>query len=282
MQWTQRDEKVWNEIQRWENEAFQNETNPLVLSYEKWIEAAFAKLNDRVQVRILNTIDTLLFHLHALIRNSQFQFDAKQRLLNEARLFNNDIEGISDLKKLSIDQLRYITSQHIARQRLISFAQGGLTGTGGFLLLGIDFPAVLTINLRSVQLIAMNYGYEIELPGEMLTALKVFHMAALPKRLQGEAWNKLEEEIYQEDYDPYFFEDDTILVNSLWFEHTMKQIVKTVTIQMLRKKVVQGIPLLGMAFGAGMNYQFSRQVTEMAHQFYQKRYLFEKNLEAGS
>lgn len=282
MEWTQRDEKVWKEIETWEAETFQHETNPLVMSSEKWIEAAFSKLNERVQTRVLNTIDTLMFHLHALIQNSQFQLEARRRLLNEARLFNDAIEDISDMNLLSIDQLRYITSQHMARQRLISLAQGGLTGTGGFLLLGIDFPSVLAINLRSVQLIAMSYGFEIGLPGEMLTSLKVFHMASLPKRLRGDAWSKLEEEIHHEDYDPYFFEDEAILINSLWFEHTMKQLVKTVAIQMLRKKVVQGIPLLGMAFGASMNYQFSRQVTEIAHQFYQKRYLYEKKMEAGA
>jgi hypothetical protein len=196
--------------------------------------------------------------------------------LNEARLFNDEIDHIADMKKLNIDQLRYMASQHIARQRLLSFAQGGLTGTGGFFLLGIDFPAVLTMNLRSVQLIAMNYGYQVGLPGEMMTALKVFHTASLPRRLRHDAWKNLEEEVFGGIYDLYFYEDDSILVNSHWLEHTLKQLVKSVVIQLLRKKLVQGVPLLGMAFGASMNYQFSRQITELAHHFYQKRHLNDK------
>lgn len=276
MQWTKRDQKIWTDIQVWEQQYFQHQSSELVFTYEKWLDAAFSKLGEPVQEKILNTIDTLLFHLHALIQNSQFQLETKQRLLNEARLFDDSIEDVSDLRRLSIDQLRYIATQQIARQRLLSFAQGGLTGTGGWFLIGIDFPAVIMMNLRAVQLIAMNYGYEVALPGEMMTALKVFHAASLPKRLRYEAWHDLEEEVYMEKYDPYFYEDETILVDSLWFEQTLKQLVKSVVIQLLRKKVVQGIPLLGMAFGAGMNYQFSRQVTEFAHHFYQKRHLHEK------
>lgn len=276
LKWSQRDQKIWADIQTWEQQYFQYESSDLVFTYEKWVEAAFAKLGEPVQKKVLNTIDTLLFHLHALIQNSQFQLETKQRLLTEARLFDDSIEDVDDLKRLSIDQLRYIAIQQIARQRLLSFAQGGLTGTGGWFLLGIDFPAVIMMNLRAVQLIAMNYGYEVALPGEMMTALKVFHGASLPKRLRYEAWRDLEEEVYMSKYDPYFYEDDEILVDSLWFEQTLKQLVKSVVIQLLRKKVVQGIPLLGMAFGAGMNYQFSRQVTEFAHTFYQKRHLHEK------
>lgn len=275
--WTKRDEAVWADIRAWEDRYFVHEPNDFGVAYEKWIEAGFSKLHAPLKKRVLSTIDTLLFHLHALIQNSQFQLEAKERLINEARLFNEHVESISDLKSLKIDQLRYMAEQQIARQRLLSFAQGGVTGTGGLFLLGIDFPAVITMNLRSVQLIAMNYGYEIGLPSEMMTALKVFHTASLPKRLRHQAWLNLEDDVYDEQYDPYFYEDSEVLVDSLWLEHTLKQVTKAVVIQLLRKKMIQGVPIIGMAFGAGMNYQFSRQVTELAHHFYQKRYLVEKN-----
>ena len=49
--------------------------------------------------------------------------------------FKKDLQNIEDLRKLDIDQLQYIAMQQIARHRLYSFAQGGLAGTGGTLLL---------------------------------------------------------------------------------------------------------------------------------------------------
>ena len=81
--------------------------------------------------------------------------------------------------------------QQIARHRLYSFAQGGLAGTGGTLLLGTDIPAMAVINLRVVQLIAMTYGFEVNTPYEMMSSLRVFHTATLPARLQKEGWSIL-------------------------------------------------------------------------------------------
>jgi hypothetical protein len=58
--------------------------------------------------------------------------------------------------------------------------------------------------------------------------------------------------------------------------HPIQQIVKMMAILLLRKKLTQGLPIFGMAVGAVMNYQQSRKITEIAHKFYQKRYLNEK------
>ncbi|MBX4341126.1 EcsC family protein, partial [Mycobacterium tuberculosis] len=55
-----------------------------------------------------------------------------------------------------------------------------------------------------------------------------------------------------------------------------QQAMKMMAILLLRKKLTQGLPIFGMALGAFMNYQQSRKITEIAHKFYQKRYLFEK------
>ncbi len=47
-------------------------------------------------------------------------------------------------------------------------------------------------------------------------------------------------------------------------------------ILLFRRKVIQGIPLISMAIGAGANYQLTRKVTDLAHKYYQYRYLKEK------
>ena len=78
----------------------------------------------------------------------------------------------------------------MVKHRLYSFAQGGVSGSGGMVLLGGDLPAMAVINIRVVQLIAMTYGYEVNTPVEMMLALKVFHAGMMPKRLQGVAWGE--------------------------------------------------------------------------------------------
>ena len=183
--------------------------------------------------------------------------------------------SIEDMQQLTIDQLQYIASQQISRHRLYSFAQGGISGTGGTLLLGADIPGMAVINLRAVQLIAMTYGVEVNTPFEMMTALKVFNASIYPHHLQSAGWEDLMSEIGQED-NRYFYEGKEELANITWLDQLLKQFLKGIAIVLFRKKMIQGIPVVSMAIGAGVNYQFTRKITEFSHKYYQARYLIEK------
>ncbi|WP_449621481.1 EcsC family protein [Robertmurraya sp. Marseille-Q9965] len=272
---TDRENKLFLEIKDWEQSLYSNEPNDLVLTYEKYLERAFSLLPEQTQEEFFSVLDTWLFHLHALIQGSSIQHDAKERILAAGRVFNPDINHLDNLKILSIDQLQYIAKQQIARHRLYSFAQGGLSGTGGALVLGADIPAIIVINLRVVQLIAMTYGYEVNNPFEMMTSLKVFHAATLPKRLLGQGWDQLMEELHSTD-EFYFYDGEDKLTDTTWLEQPLKQIIKAWTILLFKNRKIQGIPVVSMALGAGMNYQLTRKVTDFAHNYYQMRYLLEK------
>lgn len=272
---TEREQKVFDEIRNWEQSLFIYEPNDFVLVYEKYLDRAFSLLPEETQKEFFSVLDTWLFHLHALIQGSELQHNAKERILSAGRVFQEDITHISDLKRLSIDQLQYIAQQQIARHRLYSFTQGGLSGTGGPITLGADIPAIAVINLRVVQLIAFAYGYEVNNPFEMMTSLKVFHAATLPKRMQGHGWEQLMNE-WQTTDEYYFYDGEDELTNFSWLEQPLQQILKAVTILMFKNKRLQGIPLVSMAIGAGMNYQLTKRVTDFAHKYYQMRYLLEK------
>lgn len=275
MEFTNREMKVWNEISEWQEKLYQYEPTDLAALYDKWLEQGFALLPENVQQQFFEKLDTWLFHLHAMVQSSQVQIDARERILASARVFNEEIETLDDLNHLSIDQLNYIANQHIAKHRLYSFAQGGMSGSGGLLLLGSDIPAMTVINVRIVQLIAMSYGVEVNTPFEMMLALKVFNAGAMPKRLQGIAWEELIREV-QTAEDDYFYLGIEELTNPTWMEQPLKQLLKALSIAVFRKKLVRGIPFISMAIGAGSNYQMTRNVSEFAQKFYQYRYLLEK------
>lgn len=270
-----RERMVLSQIKEWERKLIQYEPNDIQLTYDKYLERAFSLLPQKIQEEFFANLDTWMFHLHALIQGTQLQQDAKERILSAGRIYNVDIENIEDLRVLNIDQLQYIAQQQISRHRLYSFAQGGLSGTGGALLLGADIPAIAVINLRVVQLIAIVYGYEVNHPFEMMTALKVFHTATLPTRMQGQGWEQLMNELNEAD-DYYFYDGDEDLTDISWLEQPIKHILKATAIVLLRKKTLQGVPFIGMAIGAGMNYGLTRKVTDFAHKYYQYRYILEK------
>ncbi|MEH7354408.1 EcsC family protein [Neobacillus drentensis] len=269
---TDRETNVLNEIRLWERNLLNYEANDFQLTYEKYLERSFSLLPEKVQQQFFSVIDTWLFHLLGIIQGSQLQIDAKERILSSGRIFSKDIIEIADLKQLDIDQLQYIAEQQIARHRFYSFAQGGLAGTGGTLLLGTDIPAMAVINLRVVQLIAMTYGFEVNTPYEMMTSLKVFHTATLPPRVQKEGWTSLMEDLEGND-EHYFYEGNEKITDITWLEQPVQQLLKALVITLFRKKVIQGIPLVSMAIGSGANFQLTRKVTDLAHKYYQLRYL---------
>ena len=268
---TDRERKVLNDIKEWENNLFNYQPNDFQLTYEKYLERSFSLLPENLQKQFFAVIDTWLFHLHGIIQGSQLQMDTKERIIASGRIFQKEIEEITDMRRLTIEQLQYIAEQQIARHRFYSFAQGGLAGTGGTLLLGTDIPAMAVINLRVVQLIAMTYGFEINTPHEMMTSLKVFHTGTLPPRIQKAGWSMLMEELADEDH--YFYEGKEEIIDITWIELPVQQLLKAMVITLFRKKMIQGIPLVSMAIGAGVNYQITRKVTEVAHKYYQLRYL---------
>ncbi|SHQ01128.1 EcsC protein family [Mycobacteroides abscessus subsp. abscessus] len=271
---TSREKQVMASIKEWEESLYSYSPNDLEVTYDKYVERVFSLLPEETQKQFYIALDSWLFHLHALIQGSQLQFDAKERILSAGRVFDQRITQIEDLKHLSIDQLQYIAEQQISRHRLYSFAQGGMSGTGGTLLLGVDLPAVTVINLRVIQLIAMTYGYEVNTPFEMMNSLKVFHAATHPVRMQVYSWEELKQDFGK--HREYFYEGKEELTDITWMEQPLKQIFKSIAILFFKNKTLQGIPLISMAIGAGSNYQLTRKVTDFAHSYYQLRYLTEK------
>ncbi len=272
---TEREIQILTEIEKWA-EQMQHEQTDFEMTYDKWLENSLSLIPENVRTEFFSKLDNWLFHLHAILQGTQIQVDARVRLIRSARVFNQDIEEISDLKELTIDQLIYLTENQIAKHRLYSFAQGGLSGTGGLLLLGTDIPGITVLNLRIVQLIAMTYGYEVNTPYEMMTSLKVFHAATLPKRMRFQGWEELTQGTDGSNQNQYFYNGSEDLTDETWLEFPLKHIVKAVAISVLRKRMIQGIPLVSMAIGAGMNYQLTRQVSDYAHNYYRLRFLKEK------
>lgn len=272
---TDRENNILRQIREWESHLLDYQPNDFQMVYEKYLERSFSLMPEKVQKQFFSVIDSWLFYLHSMIQGSQLQMDAKERILKSTKIFHQDLDRIEDIKQLDINQLQYIAEQQISRHRFYSLAQGGLAGAGGPLLLGMDIPAMAVINLRVVQLISMTYGFEVNTPYEMMTSLKVFHIASLPPRLQKEGWSALVNEM-DENEEYYFYEGTEELTDITWLEHPIKQLFKAMVISLFRKKVIQGIPLISTAIGAGVNYQFTRKVTEFAHKYYQYRYLKEK------
>lgn len=272
---TERETKVYHDILKWENQLYEYEANDFEQTFDKFLDRYFAMLPEDVQEQFFAKLDNWLFHLHSIIQGSQLQMDAKERILASGRIFDSTISNIEELRNLTIDQLQYIAGQQISRHRFYSFVQGGISGTGGPLILGSDLPAMTVINLRVVQLLAIVYGFDVNTPYEMMTSLKVFHGASLPARIQSKAWTELFAELKSRETG-FFYEGNEEITDVTWMEQPIKQIFKAMVISLFKRKTMKGVPVISIGIGAGSNYLFTRKVTDFAHKYYQMRYLLTK------
>ncbi|WP_332689848.1 EcsC family protein [Halalkalibacter lacteus] len=266
----------WNEIKEWEEAFFISESTDIISTYSRLTERAFDQLGQKRKQKWLTMMDTCLLHLQAWLQHTRSYEETKRRVISHARMFDPHVATIDDLQSLPLEQLDYLAEQLMAKQRLLALGQGGLTGMGGAFLLLSDLPALAVIQLRSLQHLALVYGYDVRRPIEMMNMLKLFHVATIPKSYQADEWDKLIREVEEQDRDHVFYQGDDSIVGDSIFEQLIKQIVKSFVLTMLRKKVIQGVPLVGMAIGAGLNYRFSQQVIDIGQHFYQKRRLLEE------
>lgn len=275
METLKRERTIWEEIQAWELTYFKDQEQDHLFSYEQKLANLIEKYQPQLQEKIMNATDTFIFHIHSLMKTSNYDRDVINQIIDHGRVFDPNIESITDLKNLTIDQLRFITDQHLAKQRLIALAQGGVTGLANPVLLITDLPTLLAVHLRSIQLVATAYGHDLRNPSEMILALKLFHVATMPRNVQKFGWESLNEELEAMDEETMLFSENQ-LTSQYWFQQPLRQLAKAILIFSLRKKVYKGVPLLSLALGATTNYQLAKQVTEVAHNFYQKRYILNK------
>ncbi|KMY55056.1 ABC transporter substrate-binding protein [Bacillus sp. FJAT-27231] len=281
MAWTERDKVVWEEIMAWEQSLADYGGNDFQYTYSRWLNSALAAIPEETLSAFFGQLDNVLFHMHSLLQGSQFQNEARERILTSARVFREDVETLDDLKKLTIDQIRYLNSQQSTRHRLYSLIQGGITGTGGAIPISTDFAAMAILNLRAIQITAMTYGYDPQLPFEMIASLKVFHAGALPERLKAEGWQELLIELEERDH-PYFYNEAEQLTDLTWMEGPVKQLGKLLAIAMFKNKKMANLPLISLVIGAGTNYRMTKNMTEFAEKYYQYRWLLEKREAASS
>ncbi|MDG5786999.1 EcsC family protein [Evansella sp. AB-P1] len=279
MSLTEREKEIWDDLKQWEDNQFSNQGTDFSSTYQKMVHSGFRIFGGKWSSKLLTKLDDILFQLQVIIQQGTFDVEAKEKLFCQARIFRSDIHHIEDMKKLTIDQLRFIARKQLAKQRITALTQGGLTGLGGFLFTLSDLPLMLAINLRTTQLMALTYGYDLRKPYEMMLVLKLFHTISLPSSLQKESWDYLQREVKGIKGDWIFYEGEEDILSEAWMQRPLNNIFKLILLSILRKKVINGIPIIGIATGAAFNYQFSNHIAECSHRFYQKRWLLDKQEE---
>ena len=155
---------LWSEINERMNEKRQNSSNRFEQMFKKSTSYISQKIPHAYSDALKDFLSTAFFHSQSLLQTSKHFHEKKNDILRRAQILRSDITKINDLRNLPIRQLNFLADQEISKALIISSVQGGMSGTSSKLAMFCDLPALLLVNLKTVQEIAMCYGYDVSIP----------------------------------------------------------------------------------------------------------------------
>lgn len=269
--WTKRDQAYWDELMAWEQQLAADQ-NSTVEEANSFTSQAAAVLPEETQTLLAEKVDEGLKSIYAFMHKTQLQNEVRSRVLAVARVFDEEIETLTHMRRLPIDQLHYISSQQTARSRLLAAAQGAITGTGKLLPLAADMVSLPVIQLHVIEATAMSYGFDLNEPFEKDTILHVLYTAMLPKHSKVDGWAQLITEV--EEGISYI--DGRWSFNESMLREPLQYIIKLAAVRGFRRQKMSGLPLLSMAVGIGASWRTVNETAVLAERYYQYRYLHEK------
>lgn len=245
------------EVEKWEKD------QKGLFFWEKLGRIPFALL-DKVTPKFLqDKINNLLDEIAIYIDNGGQYLVNNDTTLNKASkiLCFNESLTFEATKKLPLSDMKKIADSFISIRAKNAQIQGATTGIGGLFTLAIDIPLILGLTLKTIQEVAVAYGYDPTDQKERIFMIKCMQFSSSdivgkkaileeltnPKRDQGFSQLQGWREVFM-----------TYRDNFGW------------------KKLFQMVPVAGMIFGAYMNKTAIQDVGEVAAMLYKKRRILER------
>lgn len=151
-------------------------------------------------------------------------------------------------------------------RKKVATVQGASTGFGGLLTISIDIPILLGLQLKTLQDIAMCYGYDPKEKKERLFIVKCLQFVSADIVGKQAILKQLNST----------FDDQKAKREALSEIQGWREVVFSYRDQLGWKKLFQMVPIAGMIFGAFTNRSAVNDIAEAGMMFYRKRRIIER------
>lgn len=184
--------------------------------------------------------------------------------------FEQHSPQVAEVDSEAIAQLPISTMDRVAsdlRENYIKLAtvQGATTGFGGIFTLAIDIPFLLGMSLKTLQEIALCYGYDPCEKDERIFVVKCLQFTS--SDIVGK--KAILEELSQ-------YQQEASGQNVISQIQGWREVMITYTDNMGWKKLFQLIPIAGMLFGAYLNRKSIEDIAETGMMLYRKRRILDR------
>ncbi|MFJ7826096.1 EcsC family protein [Psychrobacillus sp. NPDC096623] len=180
---------------------------------------------------------------------------------------NMGTENIDDVKGLAISTMDKAVEGITKNRKNIATVQGAGTGIGGIFTLSIDIPFLLGLQLKTLQDIAICYGYD---PNDKKERLFII------KSLQFVSSDIVGKQVILAQLSKFDKQDEETKREVLSEIQGWREVVLAYRDQFGWKKLFQMVPIAGLIFGAFINRSAINDIAEAGMMLYRKRRIVER------
>lgn len=172
---------------------------------------------------------------------------------------NSDLT-IDDVGNLPLDIMDNMAKQYIEARSKFALAQGATTGIGGIFTLSIDIPLLLGLSLKTLQEIALCYGFNPKDKKERIFIIKCLQFAS--SDIVGK--KAVLEQLASFNTN----ESNKAVISQI---QGWREVIYSYRDNFGWKKLFQLVPIAGILFGALINKSTINDVAEAGMMLYKKR-----------
>jgi EcsC protein family len=212
---------------------------------------------------IQNKIGTIIDELGQYIQTGGSYLSSVSSLNTYYPGYN--IQDVKEASVLPILEMDTAVEKLAKKRKKVAMVQGASTGIGGLFTITIDIPLLLGLQLKTLQDIAMCYGYDPNDKKERLFIVKCLQFVSSDIVGKQAILNQLTH-----------VDDPTAKREVLSEIQGWREVVFSYRDQFGWKKLFQMIPIAGLIFGAFINRSAVNDIAETGMMLYRKRRILER------
>ncbi|MEN2444342.1 EcsC family protein [Bacillus aerius] len=256
------EEREWlkaqlKEIEKWEKD------QQKVWFWEKLSRLPFQMLDKLTPAFIQKKIGVLLDEMGHYIQSGGVYLTSEKGIIHQfqKKCADESIQHIEDIEAAPIEVMDAISDQMGKNRTNLATVQGATTGVGGMFTLAADIPAVLGLSLKTLQDIAVTYGYDPKNKEERVFIIKCLQLNSAD--VVGKKSILKELKSYHASEGKH---ENMISQIQGW-----REVVYNYRDSFGWKKLFQLVPIAGILFGAASNRSQLKGIAETGIMQYRKR-----------
>lgn len=233
--------------------------------WERLGRLPFKLLDKFTPAFIQNKIGLLLDELGKYVQNGGSYLSSTSRI--PAYYPHHPVETLGDVNQLPISTMDDAANRLSKGRKKVATVQGASTGFGGILTLSLDIPLLLGLQLKTLQDLAICYGYDPKDKQERLFIIKCLQFVS--SDIVGK--QTILKQLTAFDRKGSYEKREAMSELQGW-----REVVFSYRDNFGWKKLFQMVPIAGLVFGAFINRSAINDLAEAGQMLYRKRRIEER------